>query len=171
MTEATERQLVRLFQDILYTLPPNCASLRIKEAPKDKGIRDLAIVPANTRSAEFGVILMSGELYAAFFGPERLSTTYECPWEIGLSKRDGLAEHLAVIEKMCLAVIAGRCEHRYRRWGIEGVIHVSEEKIYRVSDVGLLRFFFPRRDPKIIQYAPYYPGAEKHSRSFPKLSL
>jgi hypothetical protein len=168
IAEVTEKQLVRLFEDVLSTLPPSCASLELKPASKDKDIHELAIVPVNESSAEFGVILMSGDLYAAFFGRGKLSTTYECPWEIGLSRRDGLTEHLAVIEKMSLAVIAGRCEHLLGRMSIRGTIHVSEKEAYRVTDIPK---FPPRRERRIVQYDPYCPGAENHSRSFPRVSL
>jgi len=167
----TQRQVVRLFEDVLSTLPANCASLEHRTPPKEKDIEDVALVPTNEKSAEFGVILIGGELYAVFFGRGTLSTSYECPWEIGLRSRDWLAEHLAVIEKMCLAVIAGRCTHRYQRLGIEGAIDVSEREVYRVRDVGLLRILAPRRLLSAVQYAPYFPGAENHSRTFPKLSL
>jgi|SRR5580658_1702405 hypothetical protein len=171
MTDATQRQVVRLFEEVLSTLPANCASLELRTPPKEKDIEDVALVPTNEKSAEFGVTLIGGELYAVFFGRGTLSTTYECPWEIGLRRRDGLAEHLAVIEKMCLAVIAGRCTHRYQRLGIEGAIHVSERQAYRVRDVGLLRIFSPRRLVSAVQYAPYFPAAENHARTFSRLSL
>jgi len=171
MTDATQKQVMRLFEDVLSTLPTNCASLELRTPPKVKDIEDVALVPTNAKSAEFGVILIGGELYAAFFGRGTLSTTYECPWEIGLGRRDGLAEHLAVIEKMCLAVVPGRCTHRYQRRGIEGAIQVSEREVYRVRDVGLLRIFSLRRLLSVVQYAPCFPGAENHSRTFPKLSL
>jgi hypothetical protein len=171
MTDATQKQVMRLFEDVLSTLPTNCASLELRTPPKEKDIEDVALAPTNAKSAEFGVTLMGRQLYAVFFGRGTLSTTYECPWEIGLGRRDGLAEHLAVIERMCLAVIAGHCTHRYQRIGIEGAIHVSEREVYRVRDVGLLRIFSPRRRLSVVQYPPYFSGAENHSRTFPKLSL
>jgi hypothetical protein len=165
----TETQVTLLFEDVLARLPPGCA--RLGRRKTDNYVHELALVPASDRSAEFGVIFMDGKLYAAFFGCERQSTTYESPWEIGLRRRDGLDKQLAIIERMCLAVVAGRCEHRYRRVGIEGVIHVSDNEVYRVTDVGLLRILFPRHASEVVLYAPCFPGAENLSRSFSKVSI
>jgi len=165
-SSTVQKQLGRLFDDISATLPSRCAHIECKNPRKE--IIEMALVPGNEDSAEFGAIFLDGDLYAAFFGRGKLSTTYECPWEFNLRRSDGLEKQLAVIERMCLAVIAGRCEHRLGRLSIRGTINVSEQEVYQVTDLPL---FPPRRQRQLIQYAPYYPGAESHSRSFPKLSL
>jgi hypothetical protein len=68
MTDATQRQVVRIFEDVLFALPANCASLELRTQPKEKDIEEVALVPTNEKSAEFGVILIGGELYAVFLG-------------------------------------------------------------------------------------------------------
>jgi len=69
---------------------------------------------------------------------------------------------------MCLAVIAGKCEHRLGLMSVRGTIIVGAQEVYRVTD---LPVFHPRRLRQLIQYAPYYPGAEGHSTTVPRLSL
>lgn len=168
--DATGRRVTHLFDDILATLPDNCASLKIEPQKSFNGF-SVALIPSNERSAEFGAVVMEGDLYSAFFGRGSTFTTFECPWEIGLRRSDGLAQHFDVIRKMCLAVIAGRCEHRFERRSVQGTISVSEKEGYRVGDIPLLGWLRPRRKVEVIQYAPYFPGAENHTRSFPRLSL
>lgn len=168
--DATGRQVTSLFEDILATLPESCASLKIEPAKGANGF-SVTLIPSNERSAEFGAMVLEGCLYSAFFGKEPTFTDFECPWEIGLRRSAGLAQHLDVISKMCLAVIAGKCEHRFERCSNRGTICVSETEVYRVMDIRLLGWFRPRRSIQAVQYAPYFPGAENHGRSFPRLSL
>ncbi len=168
--DTTTRQVTRLFEDILATLPEGCASLKIEP---EKGIDgfSVALIPSNEQSAEFGAMVLESGIYSAFFGRGSTFTTFECPWEIGLRRSDGLAEHMDVIRKMCLAVVAGRCEHRFERRSTRGVIHVSEKEVYQVGDVGIIGLIWPRRNLRAVQYAPYFLGAESHAQSFSRLSL
>lgn len=156
----------RLFDDALATLPSGCAQVECRK-PRNE-ILEMALVPGNERSAEFGAIFLDQELYAAFFGRGKLFTTYECPWEFNLRRSDGFEKQLAVLEKMCLAVIAGRCEHRLGRWTTRGTIYVDEQEVFRVTDLLTFRLQRPRL---LIQYAPYYSVDQNHSATFPKLSV
>jgi hypothetical protein len=166
---SAESQVVRLFKDILATLRAGCAHAESKN-PR-KGITDVAFVPTNDRAAKFGAVFFDEDLYAVFFGGAKRLSQYESPWEIKLKRSDGSDKQLAVIERMCLAVIAGRCEHRVKRWGVQGTIKVSEKEVYSITDLGILEILRPHRSTEVVKYEPYYPGAESHSRSFPKLSL
>jgi hypothetical protein len=168
--ETTVRQVTSLFEDILATLPEGCASLKTEPQKRLDGF-SVALVPANEQSAEFGAMVLEGSLYSAFFGRDPTFTDFECPWELGLRRSAGLADQLNVIGKMCIAVIAGKCEHRFERRSHRGTIFVSETEIYRVADIPLLGWLRLRREVEVKQYVPYFPGAENHSRSFPRLSL
>ena len=161
-----QKQVRRLFDNIAATLPLGCAQVECRQ-PREE-IVEMALVPKNEEAAEFGATFLDGDLYAAFFGRGKISTTFECPWDLHLRKSDGFHRQLAVLEKMCLAVIAGRCEHRLGRLSIRGTIYVGEREVYGVRD---LPIFHPRRQRQLIQYAPYHPSAERHSANFPKLSL
>jgi hypothetical protein len=161
-----ETRVTVLFEDILATLPSGCASLRTERAKGAPGPA-VVLVPSNKQSAEFGAMVMDRDLYSAFFGRGATFTTFECPWELNLSRSAGLDLQLEVLTKMCVAVIAGRCEHRFERYSTGGVICVSEKEIYRVRDL----YFWPRKNLEVVHYAPYYPGAESHTRPSPRLSL
>ncbi len=145
-----QKQVRRLFDNIAATLPLGCAHVEHKQSRKE--IVEMALVPKNEQAAEFGAIFLDGDLYAAFFGRGKISTTYECPWDLHLRQSDGFHKQLAVMEKMCLAVIAGKCEHRLGRLSIRGTIYVGGQEVYGVRD---LPIFHPRRQRQLIQYAPY----------------
>ena len=149
----SEKQVLRLFENLLATLPPHC--VRIESRTLKKRFTEIALLPANERCAEFGVMFCDGYIYAVLFASGDLSTVYECPFAIKLTPSDGLDEHLAVIERMCLAVIAGRCEHHYKRLGLQGVILVSDSEVYRMTDVGLSRLFSSRHTLHVVKYEPY----------------
>jgi hypothetical protein len=138
---------------------------------KDANDFSVALIPSNEQSAEFGAAVMGDSLYSVFFGRDPTFTDFECPWEIGLRRSSGLAPQLDVIRKMSIAVIAGKCEHRFERRSILGTISVSETERYRVRDIPLLGWLRPRRNVEAVRYAPYFPDAENHTRSFPRLSL
>jgi hypothetical protein len=144
VTGTTERLVTGLFQDILESLPTGCASLRIQPT-KDPQIFSVSLVPSNERSAEFGTMVSEDGIYSVFFGKKPTFTDFECPWEIGLPRSAGLDRHFDIIRKMCLAVIAGRCEHHFERRSTRGLIHVSEKEVYRVADIGIMRLLWPRR--------------------------
>ncbi len=167
---STRDQVMGLFQQILDILPAGCASLRV-DPGKDADDFGVSVVPTNERSAEFGAMLFGSRLYSVDFGKEPTFTTFECPWEINLPRSAGLDRQLDVLAKMCLAVIAGRCEHRFERRSTRGVINVSEGEVYRVGDMHIGRLFRPRRNPEVLQYAPYYPGAATHRLSLSRSSL
>lgn len=170
---STRSPVTGLFQHILDTLPTGCAALTT-EPTNLKSIRGFSVVlvPSNKHSAEFGAVVFEGELYSAFFGRGLVFTTFEAPWELNLLRSAGLDQQLDVLAKMCFAVIAGRCEHRFERRSTRGSIYVSEKEVYRVGDIGLMRLIWPRRNPQAaVQYAPYFPGAESHVQSFSRLSL
>jgi hypothetical protein len=148
-----------LFHNILESLPAGCASLRV-DPIKEADFFGMSLVPANERSAEFGAIVFGDALYSVDFGRKPTFTCFECPWEINLPRSAGLDRQLDVLAKMCLAVTAGKCEHRFERRSTRGVIYVSEKEAYRVRDMHLMTLFRPRRNPRTLQYAPYFPGAE-----------
>ena len=148
-----------LFQRIFESLPSGCASLR-SEPAKDPEDFSVSLVPSNELSAAFSVMVLGDRLHTVDFGKKPTFTYFECPWDIGLPRSAGLDRQLDVLAKMCLAVIAGRCEHRFNRRSTEGVIYVSEKQVYRVGDINLMALFRPRRDSSAVQYAPYFPGAE-----------
>jgi hypothetical protein len=117
-----------LFQNILESLPAGCASLRV-DPIKEADFFGMSLVPANERSAEFGAMAFGEGLYSLFFGKSPTFTNFECPWEINLPRSAGLDRQLDVLAKMCFAVIAGRCEHRFERRSTRGVIYVSEKEV------------------------------------------
>jgi hypothetical protein len=166
----TGSRVAGLFQHILDTLPIGCASLRIEPA-KDPEIFSVSLIPSNERSAEFSATVTGDDLDSVGFGKKLTFTQFECPWEIGLPRSAGLDQHLDVIAKMCVAVIAGRSEHRFERRSTRGVIHVSEKEVYQVGDAGIIGLIWPRRNLRSVRYAPYFPGAESHAQSFSRLSL
>ena len=170
LKDVTARQVVRLFADIHATLPAGCAQL-VSGPTRDNFGLHVAISPSNELSAEVGATLMGGGIYSADFGKAPTFTTFEFPWEVGLSRKAGLNEQLEALEKICLAVIAGNCEHRRGRLGTLGAVFVSETQTFRVTDYPLLAIFLWRHDLRVRRYAPYYEGAATHSRSFPRLSL
>ena len=166
----TGSRVAGLFQHILDTLPTGCASLRIEPA-KDPEIFSVSLIPSNERSAEFSATVLGNRLDSVDFGKSPTFTHFECPWEIGLPRSAGLDQHLDVVAKMCLAVIAGRCEHRFERRSTRGVIYVSEKEVYRVADIGIMWLIRPRKNPYSLQYAPYFQSAESHAQSLSQLSL
>jgi hypothetical protein len=170
VADSTRNLVTGLFQQILDTLPTGCASLSV-EPSKDPEIISVLLVPSSERSAKFGVVLMGERFDSVFFGRSPTYTHFECPWEIGLSRSAGLDQHLDVVSKMCLGVIAGKCEHRIERRWTRGVIHISEKEGYQVRDVGILRLIWPRRNLQAVQYEPYFPGAESQAQSSSRLSV
>jgi hypothetical protein len=166
---ATARQAARLFEDILATLPAECASLEIKRN-KDGSEIEVSRVPANTEGAEFGAMIFSGVVYSADFG-KAPTFTFEFPWEVGLSRKAGFDQQLAVVKRMCLAVIAGKCEHGRERFGTLGSVLISDNEVYRATDHPLLAIFRRRHNLGVTRYAPYDEDATAHSQSFPRLSL
>jgi|SRR5208282_3381686 len=161
-----------LFQRILDSLPAGWALLRVEPSQRYREIFSVSLVPSNERSAEFSATVLGDRLDSVDFGRKPTFTQFECPWEIGLPRSAGLDRQLDVVARMCLAVIAGRCEHRFERRSTRGSIYVSEKEVYRVGDTGLMWLIWPRRNPQpAVQYAPYFPGAESHVQSFSRLSL
>lgn len=145
-----EAQVLHLFEGIVKALPADCVTLTRSEG---KYFTDIVLQPANRESAEFGVLIDEPNLYAVFFGRSKFFTQFECPWEIKLGRSDGLDRELSTLEKMCLAVIAGRCEHRRGHLSVRGTIYAAQKDIYRVTD--LPKFPFKRR-VELIRYAPYH---------------
>lgn len=166
MPDSAEKQVVRLLEDIVSSLPSGCARIEFKNLKK--GFTEVALVPSNDHAAEFGAMFFDEELYAVFFRRGKCSTTYECPWEIKLTLSDSLEKHLAVLKRMCLAVIEGKCEHRLGHISLRGSVYVDESEVYRVIDLPKLP---PRMQAQVIRYLPFCPGAEKYSPSLPIHSL
>lgn len=154
--DVAAKQVIRLFEDILATLPPGCATLEWRVT---KMFPNIAVMPTNVKSAEFGVLVNEPSLYGISFGRGKLTSQFECPWEIGLKRSDSLDRQLSVLERMSRAVIAGRCEHLLAHISIRGTIYVSEKEIYRISDLPKLP---PRWRKQIIRYEPYYPTPKNH---------
>jgi len=168
--DATVRQVKRLLEDIHATLPAGCAELRSRPTIDNFGF-EISIIPANEQCAEVGATIVGGDLYSADFGKAPTFTTFEFPWEVGLSRKSGLDEQLEALKKICLAVIAGNCEHRHGRLGTLGAVFANETEAFRVTDYYPLAIFRRRVGPEVTRYAPYYEGAATHSQSFPRLSL
>ena len=153
-------QVARMFEEIVATLPPGCATLRCKEEG-EKAPAEVAILPVNEGSAEFGAMFFGRRLYGAFFGREPLWTTYEAPWELNLDRRDGVEKQLAALRKMCEAVVAGRCEHLVTMFSLLGTIRAADGSVFRVCD---LPCFHPRRLRERIVYEPYDRDFETDAR-------
>jgi len=169
--EKTNTQVTSLFERILVTLPTGCAVLTVERQKAPDGFFSVAIVPANEQSAEFAATVLGGDVYSTDFGRGQVFTTFEAPWELNLPRSATLDQQLDVVSKMCLAVIGGRCEHRFERRSTVGVIQVSEKEVYSVGDTSPLRLLLPRKNAEIRRYSPYCPGVENHILPFPRPSL
>jgi hypothetical protein len=149
--ETDADQIVRFFEEILSKLPSGACSLRRKDKDR-RSCAEVALIPTNESSAEFGAMFHDEKLYGTFFGRDRFFTTYEVPWELKLELSDGIGKQLAALNDMCQAVIAGMCEHRVTKFSVLGVIRPSAENVYRVWNLGI----HPRRQRMAILYSPYY---------------
>jgi hypothetical protein len=151
-------KVAQLLEGIRGTLPTGCAELVSRPMSDNFGL-DVALIPSNEGSAEVGCMIIGDELYSAFFGKAPTFTTFEFPWEVGLSRKSELDEQLEAFRVMCMAVVAGNCEHRRGRFGTSGTIFVTETKVFRVTNYPILAFFQKRRNPTVMRYAPYREGA------------
>jgi hypothetical protein len=134
-------RVLNLCQELLRALPQGVATLESKRTQRDDGTI-IRLVPSNPRSAPFGVHTEDDNylLVDVFFGS---GTTFE------LEDRDR-GELLALVRRLGLAVISGRCEERFGFLGVRGEIRVKEKPGYRSA-----HYFHPRLFPKTVQYEPY----------------
>lgn len=134
--------LLKLFQELLSSLPQGAAVLESKRTQNDDGTI-IRLVPTNPRAAQFGAHSEDGchTLIDVYFGS---GTTFE------LENRD-LGELLGLVRHLGLAVISGRCEERFDLFGVRGQISLDGERGYRC------RYFFQqsRLYPKTVRYEPY----------------
>ena len=133
--------LLKLFQELLDSLPAGAAKLGSKRTKNDDGTI-IWLTPSNKRASEFGVHTEDGglSLIDVFFGS---GTTFE------LENRDA-RESLEIVRRLGSAVISGRCEQRFGFIGIRGKIRLDGGKVYRCTD-----YFHPRLYPKTVRYEPY----------------
>jgi len=169
-SEETGRQVTSLFEDILATLPESCASLRIEPQEGFNGF-SVALIPSNQRSAELGPWSWKVLFTPHFLERHPPSPTSNARGSLAFdvlqgfrrnSMRSGKCASLSSLED---ASTGSNVVHP------EALIYVSETEIYRSGDAPLFGWLRPRRTIEVIHYAPYFPGAENHSQSFPRLSL
>jgi hypothetical protein len=145
--EGAER-LLRLFQELLSTLPPDTATLSSKRTERDDGTI-VWLKPARKRAAEFCAHVEDRNLSLidVSFGA---GTTFELPSESRLPGDATFDMILEAVREMGRATLAGRCREYFGFIGIRGTIEVSEGEVLRSS-----RFFHPRLYPKLMRYEPY----------------
>ncbi len=136
-------RLLKLFQELISTLPEGVATLESKRTQKDDG-SIIRLVPTNPRAAQFGAHTEDGlSLIDVFFGS---GTTFELNGDVD--------ELLKVVRRLGLAVISGRCEERFGLLGVRGNIRLDGDKVYRCT-----RYFHFRLYPNTVRYGPYDSGA------------
>ncbi|MGB0045076.1 MAG: hypothetical protein WCC78_15275 [Terriglobales bacterium] len=133
-------RLLKLFQELLDSLPERTATLESKRTQKDDGTI-IRLTPTNPRAAQFGAHTEDGvpSLIDVFFGS---GTTFELNGDV-----DELLER---VRRLALSVISGRCEERFGFLGVRGQIRLDGEPGYRCTD-----YFHPRLYPKTVRYEPY----------------
>jgi hypothetical protein len=146
------RRVAQLFEDVLATLPAGAATLETRRTHDDRATI-ITLKPSNKKSSAVSVHMEDGGKFVDVSLGEL--TTLEFPWEAHLPKDPSFDLVLEEMKKICLAVIAGHCEHRFGFLGIRGTIRVGGE-VYRCT-----HFFYPRLCPKTVRYEPYLPADRK----------
>lgn len=141
-------RLLRLFQELLDTLPPGTATLNSKRTERDDGT-NVWLKPARKHAAEFCAHIEDRNLSLidVSFGS---GTTFELPLESDLPGDATSEVMLEGVREMGLATIAGRCREYFGFIGIRGTIEVSEDNVLTCS-----RYFHFRLFPKLVRYEPY----------------
>ncbi len=139
-------RLLKLFQELLDSLPEGTATLGSKRTKNDDGTI-LWLTPTNKCAAELGAHSEDGglSLIDVFFGS---GTTFELNGDVD--------ELLELVRRLGLAVISGRCEERFGFLGVRGKIQMDGGKVYRCT-----HYFHPRLYPKTVRYEPYDHDAAK----------
>jgi hypothetical protein len=147
-TDENATRLVRLFQDLLDTLPPGTATMESKRTKDDDGTI-VWLKPAKTQAAEFSAHIddNNNSLIDVSFGE---GATFELPSESRLPDDANFDMLLEAVRAMGLATIAGRCREYFGFMGICSTIDVSQGNTLRCSV-----FFRPRLFPKLVRYEPY----------------
>ncbi len=140
-------RLLKLFQELLDSLPEGTATLESKRTQNDDGTI-IRLAPSNPRAAQFGAHTEYTGFIDVFFGS---GTTFE------LENRD-VNELLDLVRRLGLAVISGKCEQRFGFLGIRGQIQLDGERGYRCT-----HYFYPRLFPKTVRYEPYSHETTKSS--------
>jgi hypothetical protein len=145
--EGAER-LLRLFQELLSTLPPDTATLNSKRTERDDGTI-VWLKPVRKHAAELCAHVEDRNLSLidVSFGA---GTTFELPSESRLPGDVTFDIILEAVRRMGLATLAGRCREYFGFLGIRGTIELSDDEILRASS-----FLHPRLFPKLVRYEPY----------------
>ena len=120
-----EEELVVLLENLLAELPSDVASLEVMRAlSKSEGVV-AKLKPRNPSAASIMLHAENGRGIVDFcFGG--YEPTWELPYE-GSNPRPSKKELLQEVEQMCRAVMAGRCHHARRLFGIRGTILVGDQ--------------------------------------------
>jgi hypothetical protein len=139
-------RLLKLFQELLDSLPEGTATLGSKRTKNDDGTI-IWLTPANKCAAELGAHSEDGglSLIDVFFGS---GTTFELNGDAD--------ELLELVRRLGSAVISGRCEERFGFLGVRGKIQMDGGKVYRCT-----HYFHPRLYRKTVRYEPYHHDAAK----------
>ena len=151
--DADGKRVLQVFEEILATLPEGTARVEVRRTQDDTATV-ITLKPSNKKSSSLSVHREDGGGECVDVSLAGL-TTLEFPWEAHLPKSPSFDLVLEKIRKICLAVVAGHCEHRFGFLGIRGTIRVGEE-VYRCT-----HFFYPRLRPKTVHYEPYLPANRK----------
>jgi len=141
MAQDAHARALKLFQELLESLPPGTAVVESERTRNDDGTI-IRLVPANKRAAQFGAHIGDGHpfLVDVFFGS---GTTFEL-------ENQNADELIGLVRRLGLAVISGKCEQRFGFLGVRGKIQLDGEIRYRAT-----HYFYPRLYPKTVRYEPY----------------
>jgi hypothetical protein len=141
-------RLVRIFQDLLDTLPPGTATMESERTKNNDGTI-VWLKPAKKQAAKFCAHIDddNSTLIDVSFGE---GATFELPAESRLPDNANFDMLLEAVRAMGLATIAGRCREYFGFTGIRSTIDVSQGNTLRCSV-----FFHPLLIPRLVRYEPY----------------
>lgn len=147
-TDEGAERLLRLFQELLSTLPPDTATLNSKRTERDDGTI-VWLKPVKKNAAEFCAHVedRNFSLIDVSFGA---GTTFDLPSEFRPPGDVTFDMILETVRQMGLATLAGKCREYFGFLRIRGTIELSDGEILRVSSFFHLRLF-----PKLVRYEPY----------------
>ena len=119
-----EEELVALLNELLAGLPPDVATLEVMRTLRQGDGVVAELKPKNPAAASIVVHAQNGFALVDFsFGG--YEPTWELPFE-GSKSKPSKQELLREVEQMCMAVIAGRCQHNRGLLSISGTIQVGD---------------------------------------------